>query len=66
MFTSIKEYTQQVNTLNSEKKLKHIDDAINKLQELSCCVTLNAIDMTNILKNLKKLYDIRSSIEQLL
>ena len=65
MFTSIKEYTQQLNTLNPEKKLKHIDDAINKLQELSCSVTLNDIDMANILKNLKKLYDIRSSIEQL-
>ena len=61
MFTSMKEYKKQLNTLNPEQNLKHIDTAINELYTDSP----NVIDMSNILRNLKKLYAIRLSIEQL-
>ena len=67
MFTSMKEYEKQLNTLNSEQKIKHADNTMNDLKELyyyySDCS--NAINMTNILKNLKELYVIRLPIEQL-
>ena len=29
MFTSMKEYEKQLNTLNSEQKIKHIDNTMN-------------------------------------
>ena len=61
MFTSMKEYKKQLNTLNPEQNWKHIDTAINELYTDSP----NVIDMSNILRNLKKLYAIRLSIEQL-
>ena len=65
MFTSMKEYKKQLNTLNPEQNLKHIDTAINELKALSYTDSPNVIDMSNILRNLKKLYAIRLSIEQL-
>ena len=67
MFASMKEYEKQLNTLNSEQKIKHADNTMNELKELyyfySDCS--NAINMTNIFKNLKELYVIRLSLEQL-
>ena len=67
MFTSMKEYEKQLNTLNPEQKIKHADNTMNVLKELYYyyCDFSNAINMTNILKNLKELYVIRLSIEQL-
>ena len=67
MFTSMKEYEKQLNTLNPEQKVKHADNTMNELKELyyyySDCS--NAINMTNISKNFKELYVIRLSMEQL-
>ena len=65
MFTSIKEYKKQLNTLNPEQKLKHIDNTMNELKELYYSDSSNIIDMSNILRNLKELYAIRPSTEQL-
>ena len=67
MFTSMKEYEKQLNTLNSEQKIKYIDNTMNELKELYYYYSdsSNAINMTDILKNLKELYVIRLSIEQL-
>ena len=67
MFTSMKEYEKQLNTLNPEQKIKHADNTMNELKELYYyyCDFSNAINMTNILKNLKELYVIRLSMEQL-
>ena len=47
MFTSMKEYEKQVNTLNPEQKIKHIDNTINESKELYSGSS-NAINMTNI------------------
>ena len=67
MFTSMKEYEKQLNTLNPEQKIKHADNTMSESKEFyyyySDCS--NAINMTNILKNLKELYVIRLSMEQL-
>ena len=67
MFTSMKEYEKQLNTLNPEQNKKHADNTMNELKELyyyySDCS--NDINMTNVLKNLKELYIIRLSMEQL-
>ena len=67
MFTSIKEYKKQLNTLNPEQKLKHVDNTMNELKELyySGSPSVTLIDMGNILKNLKELCAIRLSIEKL-
>ena len=65
MFTPIYEYKKQLNTLNPEQKLKHIDNTMNELKELYYSDSSNIIDMSNILRNLKELYAIRSSTEQL-
>ena len=58
IFTSIKEYKKQLNTLNLEEKLKHIDNAINELEELHCSgsPSVTLIDMGNIFRNLKELF----------
>ena len=67
MFTSMKEYEKQLNTLNPEQKINYIDNTMNQLKELyyyySDCS--NAINKNNILKNLKEIYVIRLSMEQL-
>ena len=65
MFTPIYEYKKQLNTLNPEQKLKHIDNTMSVLKELYYSDSSNIIDMSNILRNLKELYAIRSSTEQL-
>ena len=67
MLTSIKEYKKQLNTLNPEQKLKHIDNTMNELKELHYAdsPSVALIDMGNILNHLKELYAIRSSIELL-
>ena len=67
MFTSIKEYKKQLNTLNLEQKLKHTDNTMNELKGLyySGSLSVTLIDIDNIFKNLKELYAIRLSIEQL-
>ena len=67
MFTSIKEYKKQLNTLNLEQKLKHTDNTMNELKGLyySGSPSVTLIDIDNIFKNLKELYAIRLSIEQL-
>ena len=67
MFTSMKEYEKQLNTLNPEQKIKHNDNTMNELKELYYYYSdsSNAINMANILKNLKELYVTRLSIEQL-
>ena len=33
MFTSIKEYEKQLNGLNPEQKIKHIDNIMNELKQ---------------------------------
>ena len=33
MFTSIKEYEKQLNGLNPEQKIKHIDNIMNELKD---------------------------------
>ena len=62
MFTSIKEYKKQLNTLHPEQKLKHIDNTMNELKQLFYPDSLNIIDMSNILRNLEELCVIRWSI----
>ena len=62
MLTSIKEYKKQLNILNPEQKLKHIDNTMNELKQLYYPYTLNIIDMSNILRNLEELCVIRWSI----
>ena len=65
MFTSIEEYKKQLDNLDPEQKLNHIDNTMNELKELYYSDSSNIIDMSNILRNLKELYAIRSSIEQI-
>ena len=67
MFTSMKEYEKQLNTLNPDQKINYIDNTMNELKELYYYYSdsSNAVNMTNILKNLKELYVIRLPIEQL-
>ena len=56
---------QETNILNPEQKLKHNDNTMNELKELYYSDGSNVIDMGNIFKNLKELYAIRLSMEQL-
>ena len=46
---------KQLNTLNPEQTLKHIDNTMNELKELFNSDSLNIIDMSYILRNLEEL-----------
>ena len=52
MFTSMKEYEKQLNGLNPEQEIKHIDNTMNELKEpyYYYSGSSNAINMANILK----------------
>ena len=56
---------KDLNTLNPEQKIKHIENTMNELKELYYSGSLNAIDMGNIFKDLKALYAMILSIEHL-
>ena len=49
MFTSMKEYEKQLNTLNPEQKINYIDNTMNELKELYFYYSDSsyAINMTN-------------------
>ena len=63
MFISIKEYEKHLNTLNSERKIKHIDNTMNELKEKFVLCDYRK-KIRDIKSKLMRLENIRSCIKK--